>query len=43
MWWKKIWKLTGKKKSSINLGEQGTDSKLEDKNAANMIIRFSQI
>jgi hypothetical protein len=37
MWWKKVWKLTGKKKSSINLSEQGSDSKLEDKDAANMI------
>jgi hypothetical protein len=40
MWWKKVWKLTGKKKSSINLSEQGSDSKLEDKDAANMINTF---
>ena len=40
MWWKKVWKLTGKKKSYINLSEQGSDSKLEDKDAANMINTF---
>ena len=40
MWWKKVWKLIGKKKSSINLSEQGSDSKLEDKDAANMINTF---
>ena len=40
MWWKKVWKLTGKKKSSINLSDQGSDSKLEDKDAANMISTF---
>jgi hypothetical protein len=40
MWWKKVWKLTGKKKSSINLSEQGSDSKLEDKDAAHMINTF---
>ena len=40
MWWKKVWKLTGKKKSSINLSKQGSDSKLEDKDAANMINTF---
>ncbi|CAB4000776.1 Hypothetical predicted protein, partial [Paramuricea clavata] len=40
MWWKKVWKLTGKKKPSINLSEQGSDSKLEDSDAANMINTF---
>jgi hypothetical protein len=41
MWWKTVWKLTGKKKSSINLSEQGSDSKLEDKDASNTINTFS--
>ena len=39
-WWKKIWKLTGKKNTSINLIEQGSGLKLEDKGAANMINLF---
>ena len=39
-WWKKIWKLTGKKNTSINLIEQGSGLKLEDKDAANMINLF---
>ncbi|CAB4019488.1 Hypothetical predicted protein, partial [Paramuricea clavata] len=40
MWWKKVWKLTGKKKPYINLSEQGSDSKLEDSDAASMINTF---
>ena len=39
-WWKKIWKLTGKKNTSINLIDQGSGLKLEDKDAANMISLF---
>ena len=39
-WWKKIWKLTGKKNTTINLIEQGSGLKLEDKDAANMTNLF---
>ena len=39
-WWKKVWKLTGKKRTHINLSEQGADVILNDKDAANMINSF---